>query len=787
MNRQGLKTQIKPLLGMGLGLLGLTGGVFLEVRPLPWAPDSYVELSDGSRPSVESPAGPERISPFSSLQRGPDPTARTEALSTYGKLSLSFEANRGQSEDPVRFLSRGSGYTLFLTPTEMVLVLMAPQEPGDTRTQGWKNKDGILAPSRRPRSVSRAVLRIKLVGADPASQGVGVEELSGKSNYFMGNDPARWYTHIPTYAKVKYQNIYPGVNLIYYGNQRQLEYDFVVAPGADPKGITLGFEGAENLEIDARGDLLLHLAGGYVRLHKPSVYQEIDGTRQFLPGRYVLLAPRVQDPGPHGPVLNAIEGADGGQRVGFQVAGYDPRKPLVIDPVLSYSTYFGGSGGDEGFFIAVDDSGYAYVTGLTGSADFPTENSPQAAHSGGAEDAFVIKLNPGGSELIYSTYLGGSGHEIGFSIAVDAEGRAYMTGQTTSTDFPTVRPFQPVNAGNSEAFVAKLNPEGSELEYSTYLGGSGPDFGRAIAVDALNYAYVTGYAGSIDFPTANPFQPTHGGGTSDIFVTKLNPEGSALVYSTYLGGRNTDYGRGIAVDASGHAYVTGRTSSVNFPTASPFQAAYGGGLQDAFVTKLNPEGSALVYSSYLGGRSVDYGFDLAVDASGHAYVTGHTSSPNFSLVNPFQASYGGGKFDSYVTVVSAEGAALAFSTYLGGRGQDEGLDIAVDPSGNAYVTGFTSSIDFPTVNPLQAAYGGGKFDVFVAKLAPASSSLVYSTYLGGSSNDEGSGIAVDPSGNAYVTGLTGSTDFPTVNPFQTTFGGGYADIFIAKISDTAPR
>jgi len=681
-----------------------------------------------------------------------DKSVGMSIVESYGKLPLSFEANKGQTDPEVKFLSRGIGYTLFLAPTEAVLAL---QKAATSNPQQKSDRVHTALGPEAARAQAPAVLRMKLVGSNPAPRLVGLNQLPGKSNYFIGNNPKKWRTNVPNYSKVRYENVYAGVDLIYYGSQGQLEYDFVVAPGAAPGAITLGLEGAEGMAIDPQGNLVLSIGSGEVSLHKPVVYQEVDGVRREIQGGYVL----KED-----------------NRVGFQVAAYDAGKPLVIDPTLAYSTYLGGSDTDRGFGIAVDSGGNAYVTGLTISTNFPTASPFQAAcGAGGCEDAFVTKFNPTGSALVYSTYLGGSGNDRGFGIAVDGGGNAYVAGGTNSTNFPTASPFQAARGGGFDAFVTKLNPTGSALVYSTYLGGSGgTSQGVGIAVDSSGNAYVTGNTNSANFPTASSFQAALSG-PRDAFVTKFNPAGSALVYSTYLGGSGDDDGGGIAVDSSGNAYVTGNTNSANFPTASPFQAAPGGGF-DAFVSKLNPTGSALVYSTYLGGNGGDFGSGIAVDSSGNAYVAGATASTNFPTASPFQAALGGG-FDAFVTKLNAAGSALVFSTYLGGSAGDGGSAIALDVD-IVYVTGDTASTNFPTANAIQAAFGGGT-DGFVAKLDIPD--LVFATYLGGSGDDSGASIAVDSGGNAYVTGETASTDFPTMSPFQAAFGGGTQDAFVTKI------
>jgi hypothetical protein len=693
--------------------------------------------------------------------------------------------------DPaVKFLSRGPGYTLFLTPTEAALALI--KSSADTNPP-----KGTL-------------LRMKLVGANPQPPVSGVQELRGKVNYFIGDDPRQWRTNVPTYAKVKYESVYPGVDLVYYGDGRQLEYDFVVAPGSDPKAIALAFEGADNLEVDAQGDLVLAVNGGELRLRKPLVYQEVDGRRKPIAGNYIL-KPR--------------------SRVGFQVAAYDTSKALVIDPVLVYSTYLGGSGVDRASGIAVDGSGNAYMTGDTISINFPTKAPTgftpyqSTLSKSTTTDCFVTKINTtvsGAASLVYSTYLGGSSNDECSGIAIDSSGNAYVTGQTSSTNFPGSALSKA--KGSGDIFVVKLDSTGSAISpplggYSAFLGGSSADAGFAIAVDAFGQAYVTGKTTSKDFPVVGGFQSTPGvaGGdpSGDAFVTKLNAAGTAILYSTYLGGSGAEEGRGIAVGSAGHAYVTGTTSSTSgFPLMGALDSLLGG-TSDAFVTKVNTNvtgGASLVYSTYLGGGCAEQGRAIAVDASGSAYVTGQT----FSTDLPGAAAYGfqtalgeagmtcGASGDAFVAKLNAVGSALSYSTYLGGSAADLGLGIAVDGSGNAYVTGQTFSTDFPAPGGFDTVLGAPS-DAFVTRIntnVPGPTSLVYSTLLGGTGDESASGIALDSSGYVYVSGQTSSADFltapggdtPTVLGFQTCLGSGLGgpcqtsgtDAFVAKLSNNAP-
>ena len=697
-----------------------------------------------------------------------------------GALPLNFELNQGQTNEQVKFLARSAGYLLFLTATESVMVLENPA----AHRRGKENREarGITdyqeLDESRPKP-PRAVVRMKLEGANTAPLIQASEQLPATTNYFAGADPTQWRTNIPTYKRIRYAQVYPGIDMVYYGNMRQLEYDFVVAPGANPEVIQIGFRGIRDFQIDSLGDLVFHTPHGEIRQTKPVAYQERNGVREDVDVNYVPLGVR---------------------RVGFQVGDYDWTRPLIIDPVLVYSTYLGGSGFDQGYAIAVDSSGSAYVTGRTAAIDFPTTTDAFQTNYGGG-DAFVAKLNPAGTALVYSTYLRGAS---GNGIAVDSAGNAYVTGDAGTTNFPTTANAFNTSPMGFDAFVTKLNSAGSALVYSARFGGNLDDFARGIALDSAGNAYITGWTGCrsavCTFPTVNAFQPNYAGGTNDAFVTKLDSSGSTLVYSTYLGGgavinATEDWGEAIAVDSSGSAYVTGYTYAPDFPTTSgAFDRARAG--LDAFITKFTPDGASLVYSTFLGGAGREQGFGIAVDASGSAYVTGLTES----LDNPFSTAYEGfpvtssafqakGSYDAFVTKFNPQGSALVYSTYLGGSsGVDRAWAIALDNAGNAYVTGDTNSTNFPTVNAIQATYGGGLKDAFVTKLSANGSALLYSTFLGGALTDEGRGIAVNGT-DAYATGDTSSNNFPTVNAAQNNNGGGlfnHDDAFVVRISDVGP-
>jgi len=724
---------------------------------------------------------------------------------SFAKLPLSFEANQGQTDARVQFLSRGPDYTLFLTCDEAVLELRKSEDRSQN-PQARRSKfeigrsklasaSGIPAPpmqtlaplsrafeppSAKPESRVSAVLRTRLLGSNPTARVTGLDELPGKSNYFIGNDPKKWRTNVPTYARVKYHGVYPGVDVIFYGNQEQLEYDLVVAPGADPSVIALHVAAGlprdasstdgglkPPLRIAPNGELVVRIDGGEVRMYRPLMYQESTGGRREISGSYIL---------------------KGACDVAFKLGAYDHSRALVIDPVLAYSTYLGGSSVDYGYGIAVDTFGSAYVTGETSSGNFPTTAGAFQTTPAGTSNAFVAKLNPSGSALVYSTYLGGSDSDFGFGISVDSSGHAYVTGLTVSANFPTTAgAFQTSPSGELNAFITKLNPSGSALVYSTYLGGSSVGYAYGIAVDSSGHAYVIGNTQSTNFPTTGGAFQTTLAGDQNAFITELNTSGSAVVYSTYLGGSSFDQGYGIAVDSSGHAYVTGSTDSPNFPTSTGALQASLAGYVNAFVTKLNPRGSALVYSTYLGGKLEDSGQDVAVDSAGHAYVTGTTDSSDFpTTAGAFQTSLAGAE-NAFITELNPGGSALVYSTYLGGSSADYGYGIAVDTFGSAYVIGLASSANFPTTaGALQTSLTVSE-DPFVTKLNPDGTALLYSTYFGGSSGeDHGTGIALDSLGNAYMTGWTQSTNFPTTGgAFQTSLAGPQ-NTFVAKFKNS-PR
>jgi len=720
------------------------------------------------------------------------PAGEARFVENYGKLPLSFEPDTEQADKSVRFLSRGNGYGLYLTRDEAVLALREGRCAGQL----------TIPRSEAACSPQTAVVRMRLEGRSGSADPAGEEQLPGLANYFIGNDPSKWRTSVPTYARVRYRSVYPGVDLLYYGNQRQLEFDFVVAPAADPKPIAMHFDGAAKLRIGAAGDLVVTTAYGPITFHKPLVYQLENGQRKPVEGGFRLLA---------------------GNTVGFRLGSYDRAKPLVIDPVLVYSTYLGGTSSDSANAIATDAQGNVYVTGSAESIDFPLtqgviQNTNHAPASGFT--AFVAKFNPTGTALIYSTYLGGSGGELGNGLAVDASGNVYIAGTTASRDFPVTKgAFQTTTPGGATGFVARLNSTGSALVYATYLGGSGSylggDYAMAVAADSAGNAYVTGAAFSSNFPvTAGVLQTqNHAGQSSNAFVTKVNPAGTALIYSTYLGGTGHcvfsigpqvfygDIATGLSVDSAGYVYTTGYTYSGDFPATAgalqpknnAYQNAYCGNPgSNAFVAKLNPNFTALVYSTYLGGSGDDRANGLAVDSTGNAYVTGRTSSTDFPVTpGAFQTHQAApaGHTNAFVARLNPSGGALVYSSYLGGSGSDTASGLAVDGSGDAYVAGQSSSSDFPvTQGAFQTASNSAAgANAFVAEMNPAGA-LVYSTYLGGSGSDGANGLTVDGTGNVYVTGQASSVDFPVTpgafQPANRSANKG-SNVFVAKLQPAA--
>lgn len=707
-------------------------------------------------------------------------------LTEYARVPLSFVPNAGQTDMKVRFYAHGPGYRFYFTPEAAVLAF----------TKQADGKEKGLA------------LYLRFLGGNPAPEIEGIQRTGGTVNYFVGRDPAKWQSGLLTYHAVVYRDLWPGIDMLFRSQDGRLKYEFHLAPGANPNDIRLAYAGAESLSVNAAGRLLIETPLGVLTDTRPVAYQQIGGRKVPVESRYAL-----------------NRGAGANQSYGFALGTYDPRYPLVIDPGLAYSTYLGGTGSDTGVGLAVDKEGNAYIAGGTAAIDFPSMPGAFQPGAPGGFNAYVAKLNPSGSALVYATYLGGSGFDFALDLALDKDGHAYVVGFTDSSDFPTTPgAFQPTDPGpgaspqGDDGFVTKLSPSGSDLVYSTYLGGVGEDTANAIEVDRAGHAYVGSSGATSSFPTTpGAFMETDPGPTppdqiilgQDVIISKLNPSGSGLVFATYLGGSARDGLNSMAVDEDGHVYAAGATDSTDFPTTArafqttdPQPVPPGPTTQpesgpDGFVTKLNQSGSALVYSTYLGGTGgapggTGEGIEgIGVDSAGNAYVTGRTDSAfDFPTTRgAWDTTYNGGPNDAFVAKLNRLGSRLIYSTYLGGSGDEEGgrFRVALDEKGSAYITSLTDSPDFPTTpNAFQTSLAGS-FDVYVAVLNPAGSTLLFSTYLGGSGFELPNNIALGRGGHVYVTGRTRSSDFPTTpGSFQAVDpnvapGGAGQDAFVTKI------
>jgi len=655
----------------------------------------------------------------------------------YGNFPLRFEERATGSG---QFVSRGTGYAIRLHAVGADL------------------------------AAGNARVSVTFEGANQLARAAALGELETRSNYLTGSDPRQWRTNLRNYSRVRYSGVYKGIDLEYYGSsERKLEYDFIVAAGAEPKAIRMQFTQAR---IDAAGNLVL---GEGIVWQRPVAYQDGPRGREAVQAEFVQLAQN---------------------RIGFKTGAYDRSRPLIIDPVLQYVAYLGGSGPDEANAIAADAAGNTYITGLTRSVDFPTRPGAPQSNLLGSQDVIVAKISPNGSSLIYATYIGGNATDVGNGIAIDAQGNAYVTGRTDSTNFPvTTGAFQTLLNGGSgvgDAFAFKLDATGSKLLYSTYLGGSLDDQGNAIAVDKNGNAYVAGQTLSTNFPQVSPVAPVRGG--TDAFVTKISADGSALVYSTCLGGFGRDVANAIALDSSGAAYVTGETRSDNFPiSAAAFQKIINGA-SDAFLTKISADGTAIVFSTFFGGETSEEGRAVAVDSTGSAWIAGKTSSSLLPQLGSAIQRGPGFLPDGFVTRFAPSGQFLQFSSYLGGEGDDQVNAIAVDANDNLIAVGQTNSAQFAATTGASGniifngitfpAVNAGGYDAFVVKFNSNGSAPMYSTCIGGKGDDYGRGVALDAAGNAYIAGVTGSTDLKqTGTTFQPVSGGGGTDAFVARITE----
>ncbi len=721
--------------------------------------------------TVADPAGGSSLSRGTGVSGRSSPRqalSRTATGSQLGSvpIQISFEPNVGQADAGIRFIARTKGSFVSLTRSGALLRV------------GGRGFGGSVATG----------VGLTFIGARPPPRIEGVGRLPGVSNYYLGSDPARWRTDVPHFSAVLYRDVYPGVDVRFHGNAwGEVEYDFVVAPGADPSSIRMGIEGPEDLAVDAGGDLIGDL--GHARFVQPAprIYQIAGGRRKDVKGAFVV----------------------SGSSVSFAVGGFDHTEPLVIDPVIAYSTYIGGTGGDWDLqqTIAVDRQGAVYRCGGTDSGDFPVTPGAYQPRLAGSDDAVVFKLNPEGTALEYATYLGGAGFDGAWGCTIDRQGDLFMVGRSHSSDFPTtVGAFQRTFAGGDESIctegfggppgpcdgvVAKFDGQG-RLIYSSYIGGSGDDETSAVRVDAHGDAYVAGITTSTDLPLPGGGYQQQNAGIADMYIAEVNPIGSGLIAATYFGGTDFDGGDpALGLGPHGDVFAASSTSSMDLPTTGgAFQPAEAGGL-DAFAVRLDRSLSTVRYSTYVGGTSDDAPeSNLIVDRKGDVLLDGATGSADFPLVpGAYQPALGGG-FDAWVAEFDPTGESLLRSTYLGGSGDDFGSGAAVDRRGRLYEMTFSTSTDFPTKRAFQSANAGG-LDMTVTQLSPGGGRLLFSSYLGGSADEFGSTLALDPEGNLYADGCSESADFPvTKGAFQTGFmGGGEAfgycgpsDLFVTKIA-----
>jgi len=773
-----------------------------------------VALTIGSRTvklRADNAANPQVFSLARATLSSRVPSAKgvPQVLANYGRLPLIFEPNQGQTDARVKFQARGSGYGLYLTAQEAVLALQRS------------------AADRRHSTASTSAISMKLVGANSPTEPAGEIQLPGKSNYLIGNDPAQWHRDVPQFARVRYHNVYPRIDLIYYGNQGRLEYDFEASPGSDPTQVALRFQGIATPTIDSHGDLVLAAGASELRLQAPRVYQKVGTERRPIASRFELRGP-------------------GNDEVGFEIGAYDRSQTLIIDPVLVYSTYLGGSGNEACSIIApitveglsvpvpppgcpaitVDPASNAYVAGSTTSTNFPAttgEYQPDLA-PGATANVFIAKFSPTGS-LLFSTYLGGNGTDYTGGVAVDSGFDILVAGTTSSSNFPTTNgatnaAFQttPITSGK-HVFVSKLDPTGKILLYSTYLSGSGTDIATGLAVDQSgSNAYVTGTTTSTEvgtgFPSTLGAYQTIPRALNQFFFTKVDPNTSgsgSVLYSTYFGGGSPSNGSvlggGVAVDSNSNAYITGGTNFTDMPLLNAYQGLNEGGF-DAFVAKINPSGvtgEQLLYSTYLGGSGDDVGFGVAVDSSPDAYVTGWTTSTDFNAgttgTTALQPANGGGT-DAFLAKIGIPctgtgcvtfDVPLTYFTYLGGAGADAATSVTADNSGGARLIGWTNSPNFPIVgSPVQSTFGGGASDAFFATIdtdatcspivTPTCAATSSTSYFGGTGADFGTGVALDLQGSSYLAGETASASgFPLKNPVEGALSGP-TDAFVSKFA-----
>ena len=688
----------------------------------------------------------------------------------FGKMPVNFIPNRGQLDERVAYYVQGKDKTIYFGAEGVTFVL------AKTESSPW-------------------VVKLDFLGANPAVIPVGGDETGALFSYFQGK-PENWKTGLSTYSRVTYPNLWPGIDLVFSGTLDKLKYEFIVGPGADPSRIRLAYRGASSVRINDQGSLVVSTPSGAFEDGLPVAFQDRAGKRIGVPMAYKIL----DSSDGKTDIAGLREYEKNTVSYGFTIGEYDPTKALVLDPVILVACgYIGGPSYDYGYGIAADRLGNTYITGYTYSRGivFPAVVGPDLTYNGGSMDAFVAKLNPSGTALVYCGYIGGLGNDYGYGIAIDPSGNAYVTGYTSSKEFNFPVAIGPslTHRGLYDVFVAKVNAEGTSLDYCGYIGGTGSDYGRSIAVDSSGNAYITGYTTSNEsyFPVAGDLDPSYNGGATDAFAAKVNADGTALDYCAYIGGSGNDYGYGIAVDLSGNAYITGYTSSseATFPVVQGTDLEYNGGLYDAFVAKIDADGTALGYCGYIGGSGNDYGYGIAVDLSGYAYVTGYTSTSDdtFPVSGGPDLAFNGGYYDAFVAKVDIDAGYLVYCGYIGGSGYDAGTGIAVDGRGFAFITGYTSSKEtsFPVKVGPDLTHNGS-FDAFIAEVSQSGVAIVYCGYVGGSDADMGMGIALDAdvSGNSYLTGYTYSTQytFPVAAGPDFSYNGN-RDGFLAKIYENS--
>ena len=717
------------------------------------------------------------------------PAARERLQATFSALPLAFEQNQGQTDPQVKYMARANGYRLYLTSSQAIFTIHKQGGESDVRRMMM---DRRLGPSgvksmlrRRAQQKSKALIaavHMKMLGANPTAQLTPSAPQPAKVNYFIGKDSSKWHSDVPLFGQVSYRNLYPGIDLAFHGNGKQFEFDYLIKPGANANAITLGFQGADQISTNSSGDLVLDTMAGPIEMHRPVAYQEKSGVRQSVDVRFLV----------------------SGNNVSFALGSYDRTRELVIDPTVTYSTYFGGDFADYGTGIVLNGGGNAFIVGATDSSTIPGDSN---GTNSGSFDVFVTGIDSGGV-LQFTTLFGGSGDDFPGGMAIDGSGNIYVSGTTDSGDFPvTAGAAQTVFLGgiangNNDAFAVKLAPQGASITWGTYIAGGDSDSGLAIAIDGATppSVYVVGETFSTDLggaaggvhplPNGSALNLGLGTGADDGYIVKLNSTGTAYLLVSYLGGSNGDLATGVALDSVGNIFVSGETISSDLPVTSGVvqrqcgtdgtcNASGGNIFDDAFVVGIQQNLLAYKYVTYYGGSNVDDAFAIAADSNGDAFITGTTASSDFNTVGtPFQGSLAGTQ-NAFAVELNPTGSGATYGTYVGGSGSDFGLGITLDRSGNIYLTGQTSSsTKFPLLNPTQSTFGGST-DAFVTVLSPSQSAALFSTYLGGGGDEDqlGGAVALDSFENIYVTGDTTSgngttTAFPLKNALDSTFGGG---------------